>query len=100
MDLRPAVCSLPRPKVRVAGAEIPAMARKHPDYPDKLPIWAEARALEASIRAIRRAQGKKNPEDFPAGSPECTAAMDEFVRDVCRALEIDIDTLGKGSGGF
>ena len=76
------------------------MARKHSDYPDKPPIWAEARALEASIRAIRRAQGKKNPEDFPAGSPECTAAMDEFVRDVCRALEIDIDTLGKDSGGF
>lgn len=73
------------------------MARKHSDYPDKLPIWAEARALEASIRAIRRAQGKKNPEDFPAGSPECTAAMEAFVRDVCRVLEIDIDTLGKAS---
>ncbi|MEM5315184.1 hypothetical protein VSR72_25895 [Paraburkholderia sp. JHI869] len=85
----------PPPKVRLAVAEIPVMARKHPDYPDKPPIWAEARALEASIRVIRRAQGKKNPEDFPAGSPECTAAMDEFVRDVCRALEIDIDTLGK-----
>jgi hypothetical protein len=71
------------------------MARELPDYPGRLPIWAEARALEASIRAIRRAQGKKNPEDFPAGSPECTAAMDEFVRDVCRVLEIDIDTLDK-----
>ena len=71
------------------------MARDLPEYPDKLPIWAEARALEASIRAIRRAQGKKNPEDFPAGSPECTTAMNEFVRDVCRVLEIDIDTLGK-----
>lgn len=96
----PWTSTLCQPKVRVAVAEIPAMARKHPDYPDKPPIWAEARALEASIRAIRRAQGKKNPEDFPAGSPECTAAMDEFVRDVCRALEIDINTLGKDSGGF
>ncbi|MFX1676036.1 hypothetical protein PWR63_27890 [Paraburkholderia sp. A2WS-5] len=55
------------------------------------PIWAEARALEASIRAIRRAQGKKNPEDFPPHSPECFAAMNEFVRDVCRVLEIDLN---------
>jgi hypothetical protein len=80
-------------KVRAAAAEIKGMAHEQPQYPDKYPIWAEARALEASIRAIRRAQGKKNPEDFPAGSPECTAAMDEFVRDVCRALEIDISAL-------
>ncbi|PVX84439.1 hypothetical protein [Paraburkholderia unamae] len=69
------------------------MAREHPEYPQNHPIWLEARALEASIRAIRRAQGKKNPEDFPAGSPECAAAMDAFVRDVCRVLEIDIDAL-------
>jgi hypothetical protein len=83
-------------KVRAAAAEIKGMAREQPKYPDNRPIWAEARALEASIRAIRRAQGKKNPEDFPAGSPECTAAMDEFVRDVCRALEIDISALDGG----
>jgi len=85
------------PKVRVAIAEIPDMARKQPHYPDKHPIWAEARALEASIRAIRRAQGKKNPEDFPAGSPECTAAMNEFVRDVCRVLDVDLDALDPGA---
>ncbi|MCG5075444.1 hypothetical protein [Paraburkholderia tagetis] len=59
-----------------------------PEYPS---IWAEARALEASIRVIRRAQGKKNPEDFPPNSPECLAAMNEFVRDVCRVLEVDLD---------
>jgi hypothetical protein len=70
------------------------MAHEQPQYPENHPVWLEARALEASIRIIRRAQGKKNPEDFPAGSPECTAAMDEFVRDVCRALEIDISALG------
>jgi hypothetical protein len=69
------------------------MAREHPEYPHNHPIWAEARALEASIRAIRRAQGKKNPEDFPAGSEECAAATDEFVRDVCRVLDIDLGTL-------
>ncbi|SDC57307.1 hypothetical protein [Paraburkholderia lycopersici] len=74
------------------------MARKLPEYPDKHPLWAEARALEASIRVIRRAQGKKNPEDFPPGSPECAAAMEEFVRDVCRVLQIDIDVLDKDAG--
>lgn len=56
----------------------------HPFEDD--PIWAEARALEASIRAIRRAQGKKNPEDFAPDSPECIEAMEAFVRDVGRVL--------------
>lgn len=70
------------------------MACEHPKHPENPSIWAEARALEASIRAIRRAQGKKNPEDFPRHSPESFAAMNEFVRDVCRVLEIDPDTLG------
>ena len=70
------------------------MACEHPKYPENRSIWAEARALEASIRAIRKAQGKKNPEDFPPRSPECLVAMNEFVRDVCRVLGIDPDTLG------
>lgn len=70
------------------------MACESPKHPENHSIWAEARALEASIRAIRRAQGKKNPEDFPPHSAECLAAMNEFVRDVCRVLEIDPDTLG------
>jgi hypothetical protein len=67
------------------------MTRESPEPPEHPSIWAEARALEASIRAIRRAQGKKNPEDFPPHSPECHAAMNEFVRDVCRVLEVDLD---------
>lgn len=73
---------------------IRVMACESPKHPENHSIWAEARALEASIRAIRRAQGKKNPEDFPPHSAECLAAMNEFVRDVCRVLEIDPDTLG------
>ncbi|WP_213307519.1 hypothetical protein [Paraburkholderia sacchari] len=67
------------------------MACEPHEPPENHSIWAEARALEASIRAIRRAQGKKNPEDFPPHSPECLAAMNEFVRDVCRVLEIDLN---------
>ncbi|QGZ66045.1 hypothetical protein [Paraburkholderia acidisoli] len=62
------------------------MTRKHSPSPEDDPIWAEARALETSIRAIRRAQGKKNPEDFPPDSPECLEAMEAFVRDVGRIL--------------
>ncbi|WP_232072029.1 hypothetical protein [Paraburkholderia pallida] len=81
-------------KVCVSVAVNQGMACEYPKPPENQSIWAEARALEASIRAIRRAQGKKNPEDFPPRSPECLAAMNEFVRDVCRALEIDPDTLG------
>ncbi|MGF6664985.1 hypothetical protein QF000_006653 [Paraburkholderia atlantica] len=34
------------------------------------PLYNEAMALEMTVRTTRRAQGKKNPEDFPAGSPE------------------------------
>lgn len=50
------------------------------------PLYDEAMALEMTVRATRRAQGKKNPEDFPAGSPEWEAANDEFLRDLYVAL--------------
>ena len=63
------------------------------NFPGDDPILAEARALEASIRAIRRAQGKRNPEDFPLDSPECLAAMEEFVRDVGRVLGLELRDL-------
>ena len=66
------------------------MAHEQPHPPKDDPIWAEARALEASIRAIRRAQGKKNPEDCVPGSPECLAIMEAFVRDVGRVLALDM----------
>ncbi|WP_321814705.1 MULTISPECIES: hypothetical protein [unclassified Paraburkholderia] len=64
------------------------MAHEHPKLPENDPIWAEARALEASIRAIRRAQGKRNPEDFASDDPECIEVMEEFVRDVGRVLAL------------
>ncbi|WP_211254140.1 hypothetical protein [Paraburkholderia nodosa] len=62
-------------------------------FPWSDPLWAEARALEASIRVIRRAQGKRNPEDFSPRSPECIAMMEEFVRDIGRVLARDISNL-------
>ncbi|MEM5314264.1 hypothetical protein [Paraburkholderia sp. JHI869] len=82
------------------------MAHEQPESPDNDPIWAEARALEASIRAIRRAQGKRNPEDFSAGTAECLAVMEEFARDVSRVLALgdlekddDSDLHGAGAAG-
>ncbi|CAG9193526.1 conserved hypothetical protein [Paraburkholderia tropica] len=83
------------------------MTHDSSQLPEDDPIWAEARALEASIRAIRRAQGKKNPEDFPAGSDACLDAMEAFVRDVQRVLVLyaeqpdqdDDDLFGAGAAG-
>ncbi|WP_321964450.1 hypothetical protein [Paraburkholderia sp. J7] len=84
------------------------MAHEQPKPPPNDPIWAEARALEASVRAIRHAQGKLNPEDCAPGSPECLAIMEAFVRDVGRVLALDMlerekeddsDVNGAGSTG-
>ncbi|HKT90685.1 MAG TPA: hypothetical protein VJS18_00795 [Paraburkholderia sp.] len=74
------------------------MAHEQPKPPQDDPIRAEARALEASIRAIRRAQGKRNPEDCVPGSPESLAVMEAFVRDVGRVLALDMRDLEKDDG--
>jgi hypothetical protein len=50
------------------------------------PHFQHARALSISVGAIRRAQGKCNPEDFPVGSFEWHVAIEEFAEDVLRAL--------------
>jgi len=55
------------------------------------PLYEEARALAMTVHLIRRARGRKNPTDFPAGSPEHDTAMLEFQRDVCQALGGDPD---------
>ncbi|WP_245639799.1 hypothetical protein [Paraburkholderia heleia] len=77
-------------KVCVPAAENPGMAHEQPKPPQNDPIRAEARALEDSIRTIRRAQGKRNPEDCVPGSPESSAVMEAFVRDVGRVLALDM----------
>ena len=71
------------------------MAHEQPEFPYNDPVWAEARALEASIRAIRRAQGKRNPGDFSPDTPECLAVVEEFARDVSRVLALDAGDPGK-----
>ena len=77
--------------------------RSNDPYAD--PIWAELRALELSICAIRKAQGKKNPQDFVTGTRECSTAMEEFARDISRILALDLQAFdddeldGAGASG-
>jgi hypothetical protein len=44
----------------------------------------EARAFALSIVAIRRARGKPNPADFPVGTPEWAAVIEDFASDILR----------------
>jgi len=57
------------------------------------PHFQHARALSLSVGAIRRAQGKCNPNDFPVGSVEWHFAVEDFAGDVLRAL------MGDGAEG-
>jgi hypothetical protein len=50
-------------------------------------LYLEAEALALSIAIIRKAMGKTNPSDFPAGSPRWRLQMKEFGEDVQRALD-------------
>jgi hypothetical protein len=65
------------------------MAHEHSKPFQDDPLRVEACALAASIRAIRRAQGKSNPEDFSPDSLECIEAMEDFMRDVGRVLKLN-----------
>ncbi|MEM5300008.1 hypothetical protein VSR82_37890 [Burkholderia sp. JPY481] len=46
-----------------------------------------AQALEMSVAVLRRAQGKKNSEDFPFGSLEWHAAEQDYLRELQRVLQ-------------
>ncbi|MDR5756706.1 MULTISPECIES: hypothetical protein [unclassified Caballeronia] len=50
------------------------------------PHFQHARALSLSVGAIRRAQGKSNPNDFDVGTLEWHLAIEDFASDVLRAL--------------
>ncbi|MFM0210151.1 hypothetical protein PQQ96_22370 [Paraburkholderia sediminicola] len=43
-------------------------------------------ALELTVRTLRHARGKKNPEDVLYASPEWDVVSEEFVRDLFRAM--------------
>jgi hypothetical protein len=57
------------------------------------PRYEEAQAFEKTVRVIRKAQGKKNPEDFPYGSSEWQEADEAYVRDLLRAMGENPDDL-------
>ncbi|MBK5053834.1 hypothetical protein IQ289_36310 [Burkholderia sp. R-70006] len=50
------------------------------------PRYADAMALEMNVCATRRAQAKKTPGDFTAGTPEWDAATKDFLGDIYRAI--------------
>jgi len=57
------------------------------------PLFDEMVATTSTVRIVRRARGKKNPEDVPFGSPEWDAVSAEFMRDVHKAMGGDPDRL-------
>jgi hypothetical protein len=52
-------------------------------------LHMEAQSLSLSVAAIRKAQGKKNPEDVPVDSPEWHQVCQEFANDVLIVLGCD-----------
>ncbi|MFC0572684.1 hypothetical protein [Paraburkholderia solisilvae] len=81
-------------KIELRHADNPAMSNSNdiPFGPDH-PRYAEALALENSVRAVRKARGKKNSEDCTPGSPEWFAVEEDFLRDLARALGGDPDEI-------
>lgn len=76
-----------RPKVSLPAAEIPCMDHELTPPPDANdPTFLRARALSLSVGAIRKAQGKKCPGDFPVGTIEWHAVVEEFADDVLKAM--------------
>ncbi|WP_454828202.1 hypothetical protein [Paraburkholderia xenovorans] len=49
-------------------------------------LHTTARALALSVKAMRRMQQKNDAGDFPVGTAEWQAVMEEFGRDVITAL--------------
>jgi len=50
------------------------------------PLYQQMMVLTATVRTLRRAQGKLNPEDVAFGSPEWDTVGAEFMRDVYKAM--------------
>lgn len=66
------------------------------------PMWNVAQAIENSVRAIRKARGKKNPEDCVPNTPEHEQVLNEFLEDVLGAMggdEDEPDGFGAGAAG-
>ncbi|MDQ0621941.1 MULTISPECIES: hypothetical protein [Paraburkholderia] len=66
---------------------------KHRRIGREHPLFQEIAALTSTVRIMRRARGRKNPEDVEFGSPEWETVSAEFMRDVCKAMGDDPDEL-------
>lgn len=58
-------------------------------------LHLEAIAFCATVKAIRKAQGKLNPEDLPPGSLERMLAEVDVISETLRMLVLDPDLLGE-----
>jgi len=61
------------------------MADNEPTKPDYL-LFDEMKEVSATVRRTRSAQGKKNPEDVPFGTPEWIEVSTDLMRDMCVAM--------------
>jgi hypothetical protein len=52
-------------------------------------LHAESQSVGLTVAALRKAQGKPNPNDFPVGSPEFEKFEAEFLQDVLAFLGDD-----------
>ncbi|WP_408482841.1 hypothetical protein, partial [Paraburkholderia graminis] len=66
---------------------------KHRRVGPEHPLFQEMVALTSTVRIMRRARGRKNPEDVAFASPEWNTLSAEFMRDVCKAMGGDPDEL-------
>jgi hypothetical protein len=83
-------------KVLLTVAESPSMDYENNSAnPSNDPTFLRARALSISVGAIRKAQGKASPADFPVGTIEWHATVEDFANDVLKAMlsEPDIPLL-------
>jgi hypothetical protein len=79
-------------KVLAAAAVILAMDMdEYPEIEPGASAYYAAMALEHAVRAIRKAQGKKNSEDCVVRSQEWAVVQEAFLNDLLRALGGDQD---------
>jgi hypothetical protein len=83
----PATRATPKPRGRPAPAECAAN--------NAYTACLEARALSVTVSALRKAQGKKNPQDLPMRPCEWQAINEDFARDVLLATR---NMLGNPAG--
>lgn len=67
-----------------------------PHFPKDHPIWEKARSFEDSVRAIRRAQGKKSLADCEPGTQEFAQIEEEVLLDMLSFLPPSPDEATSG----